>query len=183
MNPQIRFGEDLMSRVSYSMMNPDGAEQMTRAVREAMNTLFSEITTEAQIDKSQIMDSVFVCNPVMHHLFLGIDPYELGQAPFALATSNALSLKAAELGLDLHPEARTYILPCIAGHVGADAAAVTLSETPNCLTIWCCWSMSAPMPRSCSATGTASSPPVRRPGRPSKGREILVGPARRAGRD
>ena len=131
MNPQIRFGEDLMSRVSYSMMNPDGAEQMTRAVREAMNALFSEIAAEAKIDKSLIMDSVFVCNPVMHHLFLGIDPYELGQAPFALATSNALSLKAAELGLDLHPEARTYILPCIAGHVGADAAAVTLSETPN----------------------------------------------------
>lgn len=131
MNPQIRFGEDLMSRVSYSMMNPGGAVEMTRAVREGMNALFSEVATEAGIDKGLIVDSVFVCNPVMHHLFLGIDPFELGQAPFALATSNALALRASELDLHLHPAARVYILPCIAGHVGADAAAVALSESPN----------------------------------------------------
>ncbi|WP_372614153.1 ASKHA domain-containing protein [Aquicoccus sp.] len=131
MNPQIRFGEDLMSRVSYSMMNPGGAGEMTRAVREGMNTLFEQIATEAGIDRALIMDSVFVMNPVMHHLFLGIDAYELGQAPFALATSNALHLRAADLDLELHPAARTYILPCIAGHVGADAAAVTLSEAPD----------------------------------------------------
>mgnify|MGYP002628086166 FL=1 len=131
MNPQIRFGEDLMSRVSYSMMNPGGAAEMTRVVREGMNTLFAEVTAEAGIDASLIVDAVFVCNPVMHHLFLGIDPFELGQAPFALATSNSLSLRAAELDLKLHPAARVYILPCIAGHVGADAAAVALSEAPD----------------------------------------------------
>jgi len=131
MNPQIRFGEDLMSRVSYSMMNPGGDVEMTTAVREAMNALFVQITTDAEIDKALVMDAVFVCNPVMHHLFLGIDPYELGQAPFALATSNALSLRASDLDLTLHPTARVYILPCIAGHVGADAAAVALSESPN----------------------------------------------------
>ena len=131
MNPQIRFGEDLMSRVSYGMMNEGGAEEMTAAVREGMNALFDQITTEAEIDKSHILDAVFVCNPVMHHLFLGIDPYELGQAPFALATSDALRLKASDLDLTLHPETRTYILPCIAGHVGADAAAVALSEAPD----------------------------------------------------
>lgn len=131
MNPQIRFGEDLMSRVSYSMMNPGGAAEMTRVVRAGMNTLFSEVATEAGIDASLIVDAVFVCNPVMHHLFLGIDPFELGQAPFALATSNSLSLRADELDLNLHPSARVYILPCIAGHVGADAAAVALSEAPD----------------------------------------------------
>ena len=131
MNPQIRFGEDLMSRVSYSMMNPGGAEEMTNAVRDGMNALFTQITAEAEIDKALIMDAVFVMNPVMHHLFLGIDPYELGQAPFALATSDALHLRATDLGLNLHPAARSYILPCIAGHVGADAAAVALSEAPD----------------------------------------------------
>jgi len=131
MNPQIRFGEDLMSRVSYSMMNPGGDAEMTASVREGMNQLFDAVAEEAQIDKTLIVDSVFVCNPVMHHLFLGIDPFELGQAPFALATGNALNLKARDLDLNLHPEARTYILPCIAGHVGADAAAVALSEAPN----------------------------------------------------
>ena len=131
MNPQIRFGEDLMSRVSYAMMNASGADEMTLAVREGMNALFVQIASEAEIDKALIMDAVFVCNPVMHHLLLGIDPFELGQAPFALATSDALSLNASELDLTLHPSARVYFLPCIAGHVGADAAAVALSEAPD----------------------------------------------------
>jgi len=131
MNPQIRFGEDLMSRVSYAMMNKGGDLEMTRAVREGMNALFAQISQEAQIEQSLILDAVFVCNPVMHHLFLGIDPFELGQAPFALATSNALALDASDLDLTLHPAARVYLLPCIAGHVGADAAAVALSEAPD----------------------------------------------------
>lgn len=131
MNPQIRFGEDLMSRVSYSMMNANGAAEMTTAVREGMNALFTQVSTEAEIDKALIVDAVFVCNPVMHHLFLGIDPFELGQAPFALTTSDSLRLRADDLDLNIHPSARVYILPCIAGHVGADAAAVALSEAPN----------------------------------------------------
>ncbi len=131
MNPQIRFGEDLMSRVSYSMMNPGGHSEMTKVVREAMNALVGQIAAEARIDPQLILEAVFVANPVMHHLLLGIDPVELGQAPFALATSGALTMWAAELELALHPDARVYILPCIAGHVGADAAAVALSEAPN----------------------------------------------------
>ena len=131
MNPQIRFGEDLMSRVSYSMMNARGAEEMTLAVREGMNALFTQLASEAQIDKQLIVDAVFVCNPVMHHLFLGIDPFELGQAPFALATSNAMRLRGRDLDLNIHESARVYMLPCIAGHVGADAAAVALSEHPD----------------------------------------------------
>ena len=131
MNPQIRFGEDLMSRVSYSMMNANGAAEMTAAVREGMNALFTQVSTEAEIDKALIVDVVFVCNPVMHHLFLGIDPFELGQAPFALTTSDSLRLRADDLDLNIHPSARVYILPCIAGAVGADAAAVALSEAPD----------------------------------------------------
>ncbi|MEP5760358.1 MAG: ASKHA domain-containing protein [Litoreibacter sp.] len=131
MNPQIRYGEDLMSRVSYAMMNEGGAHEMTTAVRDGMNTLFDQIATEADIEKDLILDAVFVCNPVMHHLLLGIDPFELGQAPFALASSDALSLQTKELQLDLHPCTRVYLLPCIAGHVGADAAAVALSEAPG----------------------------------------------------
>ena len=132
MNPQIRFGEDLMSRVSYAMMNPGGDVEMTRAVREGINTLFAELAREADVALRQVVETVFVCNPVMHHLLLGIDPVELGQAPFALATSGSLSLHARELELtNLNPNAQTYLLPCIAGHVGADAAAVALSESPE----------------------------------------------------
>ncbi|MEI4261955.1 ASKHA domain-containing protein [Roseovarius sp. D0-M9] len=132
MNPQIRFGEDLMSRVSYAMMNPGGDAEMTRAVREAINTLAEEIAKEAGISPSLIVETVFVCNPVMHHLLLGIDPVELGQAPFALATSESITMNASELDLTIvNPRARVYILPCIAGHVGADAAAVALAEQPG----------------------------------------------------
>ena len=132
MNPQIRFGEDLMSRVSYAMMNPGGDVEMTTAVRTALNALIGTLQAEAGIVPQQIIEAVFVCNPVMHHLLLGIDPVELGQAPFALATSNSLSLHAGDLELDtMNNAARVFILPCIAGHVGADAAAVALSEAPN----------------------------------------------------
>ncbi|MGX0974722.1 uncharacterized 2Fe-2S/4Fe-4S cluster protein (DUF4445 family) [Roseovarius sp. MBR-51] len=132
MNPQIRFGEDLMSRVSYSMMNPGGDKEMTATVRDALNLLAEEIAKEAGVDANLIVETVFVCNPVMHHLLLGIDPVELGQAPFALATSGSLTLGAKELDLTaINPRAQVYVLPCIAGHVGADCAAVALSEEPG----------------------------------------------------
>lgn len=132
MNPQIRFGEDLMSRVSYAMMNPGGDAEMTRAVREGLADLVGEIATEAGIAPALIYETVIVCNPVMHHLLLGIDPVELGQAPFALATSGSLTLNASEIGLTtVAATAQVYLLPCIAGHVGADAAAVALSEEPD----------------------------------------------------
>lgn len=131
MNPQIRFGEDLMSRVSYAMMNPGGDAEMTAAVREAIAELASELAKEGDVEPGAIVEAVAVCNPVMHHLLLGIDPVELGQAPFALATSDAISAPAAEIGITgINPAARGYLLPCIAGHVGADAAAVALSERP-----------------------------------------------------
>lgn len=129
-NPQIRFGEDLMSRVSYVMMNPDGREAMTKAVREAVNGLIGKVCAEGEVDRHDILDMVFVANPIMHHLFLGIDPTELGQAPFALAVSGALQYWAHELDIDVNRGARLYTLPCIAGHVGADAAGATLSEGP-----------------------------------------------------
>ncbi|ANK72747.1 ASKHA domain-containing protein [Ensifer adhaerens] len=129
-NPQIRFGEDLMSRVSYVMMNPDGREAMTKAVREAVNGLIGKVCAEGEVDRHDILDMVFVANPIMHHLFLGIDPTELGQAPFALAVSGALQYWAHEIDIDVNRGARLYMLPCIAGHVGADAAGATLAEGP-----------------------------------------------------
>lgn len=131
MNPQIRFGEDLMSRVSYSMMNPGGAAQMTQAVRVALDELAAEVAAEAGIGRDAILEVTLVGNPIMHHLVLGIDPVELGGAPFALAVDRAVIVTAAELGLALHPNARVYALPCIAGHVGADTAGVILAERPD----------------------------------------------------
>ena len=131
MNPQIRFGEDLMSRVSYVMMHPGGEREMTTAVREAINALVGQICAGSRIDPADILELVFVGNPIMHHLLLGIDPRELGGAPFALATDSAFEMWATEIGITaVSDSARVYILPCIAGHVGADAAGVVLSETP-----------------------------------------------------
>jgi uncharacterized 2Fe-2S/4Fe-4S cluster protein (DUF4445 family) len=130
-NPQIRFGEDLMSRVSYVMMNPDGREAMTKAVREAIGVLIGKVCAEAGVSSDEILDCVFVGNPIMHHLFLGIDPTELGGAPFALAVSDALNFRARDIGLPVNEGARVYTLPCIAGHVGADSAGATLSEGPH----------------------------------------------------
>ena len=130
-NPQIRFGEDVMSRVSYVMMNPDGREAMTKAVRNAVNGLIESVCTEAGVEPQDILDSVFVGNPIMHHLFLGIDPTELGGAPFALAVSGAVHTWATEIDLQMNEGTRVYVIPCIAGHVGADAAAATLAEAPH----------------------------------------------------
>ena len=132
MNPQIRFGEDLMSRVSYVMMNPGGDREMTAAVREAIDRLIEEVAEAAGIAGEDILNATFVGNPIMHHLLLGIDPTELGGAPFALAANSGMTLWASELGLTrVNPNARVYVLPCIAGHVGADAAGVILSESPH----------------------------------------------------
>ena len=131
MNPQIGFGEDLMSRVSYVMMNEDGASRLTAVVREALDELVGELVGEGGVDRADVLELTLVGNPIMHHLALGLDPRELGTAPFALATTSALSTPAAELGLVVHPGARVYTLPCIAGHVGADAAGAVLSEGPH----------------------------------------------------
>jgi uncharacterized 2Fe-2S/4Fe-4S cluster protein (DUF4445 family) len=131
MNPQIRFGEDLMSRVSYSMMNPGGAAQMTAAVREALCALAVDVARIAGVSHEDILEATLVGNPIMHHLLLGIDPVELGGAPFALAVDHSLTLRANVIDLKLHRNARVYVLPCIAGHVGADAAAMVLAERPD----------------------------------------------------
>ena len=131
MNPQIRFGEDLMSRVSYVMMNPGGEKEMTTAIRVALQQLAEEVGQQAGVDLNDIMEVVLVGNPVMHHLFLGIDPTELGGAPFALATGLPLTFPAREMDFKLNQGAYAYVLPCIAGHVGADAAGMVLSEAPH----------------------------------------------------
>ncbi len=133
MNPQIRLGEDLMSRVSYVMMNPGGDKELTSLVRAALNDLAGQVAAEAGITVEDILEVTLVGNPIMHHLVLGIDPTELGGAPFALAVDHGLDLPARDIGLLLHPGAWIYVLPCIAGHVGADTSAVLLSEGPHLL--------------------------------------------------
>jgi uncharacterized 2Fe-2S/4Fe-4S cluster protein (DUF4445 family) len=132
MNPQIRFGEDLMSRVSYAMTEPQGTQRMHRAVIGCVNELAERAAGQAGVLAADIIDLVFVGNTVMHHLLLGINPVELGGAPFALALQSALDIRGRDLGLKVvHPHAMVHVLPCIAGHVGADNVGVLLAELPS----------------------------------------------------
>ncbi len=132
MNPQVRYGEDVMSRVSYGVSEAGGVARMHHAIIKVLNDLSVNTARVAGITASEITDVVLVGNTVMHHLLVGIDPVELGQMPFALATNEALDLKARELGLkEVFSGARLHLLPCIAGYVGADAVAVLLSEYPS----------------------------------------------------
>jgi uncharacterized 2Fe-2S/4Fe-4S cluster protein (DUF4445 family) len=130
MNPQIRYGEDLMSRVSYVMMNPGGEVELTTAVRHALDELVGELVDGAGVSRGDVLDVVLVGNPVMHHLMMGFDAVPLGQSPFTLSTSDAINVSAADLGVDAQ-HASVYVGPCIAGHVGADTTAAMLAEGPH----------------------------------------------------
>jgi uncharacterized 2Fe-2S/4Fe-4S cluster protein (DUF4445 family) len=128
MNPQIRFGEDLMSRVSYVMMNKGGDVKLTEAVRKKLTEMVHQGCEKLDLAHNKVLEMVLVGNPIMHHLFFGISPVELGQAPFTVATREWLEMNAADLNLDLFANTRIAFLPLIAGHVGADTAAAYLSE-------------------------------------------------------
>ena len=130
MNPQIRFGEDLMSRVSYIMMNPGGETELISTVRVAINELLTDVAAEAELDISEIVELTIAGNPIMLHLVLGLNPVELGTAPFALTTDAAMNMPARDIGLEINKGGYAYSLPCIAGHVGADTAGVLLAEAP-----------------------------------------------------
>ena len=130
MNPQIRFGEDLMSRVSYIMMNEGGEENLITSVRKAINELATDVVQQAGHELTDVMEMTIVGNPIMQHLVLGLNPVELGTAPFALATDSSVDVLASTIDIKINPGGYVYALPCIAGHVGADAAGVLLAEAP-----------------------------------------------------
>ena len=131
MNPQIRYGEDVMSRVSYCMMDEKGLATLNNSVIQGINELTRKITEKHGVKLDSVFEIVFVANPIMHHLLLGIDPKELGQAPFPLALSDSLTIKSKDIGIILNPESYVYTVPCIGGHVGADAASVLIAEQPQ----------------------------------------------------
>ena len=128
MNPQIRFGEDLMSRVSYVMMNKGGDEKLTIAVRTKITEMLHEACENLEVKWDKLLEVVLVGNPIMHHIFFGISPVELGQAPFTLSIRSWLDVDAKDLNFELYPKTRLSFFPLIAGHVGADTAAAYLSQ-------------------------------------------------------
>ncbi len=130
MNPQVAYGEDLMSRISYAMVNNDGLDKMHKAIIDTLNKLAVRATKEAGIRPRDIYEAVFVGNTTMIHILLGIDPVELGGAPFALADRDSIDLKARDLSLRMNRCANVHILPAEAGHVGADNVGVLIAEPP-----------------------------------------------------
>jgi len=131
MNPQIRYGEDLMSRVSYIMMNKGGEIKLTDAIRGQIKTMLSEAVETLDINNRQLLDVICVGNPIMHHLLIGANPVELGQAPFALTVKDWLDVPARKLDLGLSDAAQVSLFPLIGGHVGADTTAAYLTQMDN----------------------------------------------------
>jgi uncharacterized 2Fe-2S/4Fe-4S cluster protein (DUF4445 family) len=128
MNPQIRFGEDLMSRVSYIMMNKGGDEKLTAAIRTQVREMIDEAVKTLELGHNQLLDVICVGNPIMHHLFIGANPIELGVAPFTLAIKDWVDIPAGRLDLGLSDVAQVSLFPLIGGHVGADTSAAYLTQ-------------------------------------------------------
>ncbi len=128
MNPQISYGEDVMARIRHAISQPEGAEQLRKAVVEALNDLAQRLCAQTGRSVKDIADAVVVGNTAMHHLFLGLPVKQLGLAPYVPAESHALDIPALDLGLEFAPGAEVHLLPNIAGFVGADHVAMLLGS-------------------------------------------------------
>jgi uncharacterized 2Fe-2S/4Fe-4S cluster protein (DUF4445 family) len=132
MNPQVSFGEDILSRVSYIQSHQDGLARLNKAILEGLNKLFRQAARSAGLSADDVTDVVLVGNTVMHHIVLNISPEYIGVSPFTLATYNPVDVKARDLGLTaINRCAWVHTLPCQAGYVGADNVAVLLAEEPH----------------------------------------------------
>ena len=147
MNPQIVYGEDVMSRIQYAIEHKDGLEKLHKAVIATLNKLVRQAVKSANktvysregrdaekssfIKVTDVLEIVLVGNSTMHHLVLNLQPKDLGLAPFVPAIHESIDVKARELGLEINPSANVHMLPTIASFVGADTSAVILAEEPH----------------------------------------------------
>ena len=131
MNPQIVYGEDVMSRIQYTIEHKDGLEKLHKAVIATLNKLLKLAAKTAQIKTEEILEMVLVGNSTMHHLLLNLPPRDLGLAPFVPAIHSSMDVKARELGLQINPSGNIHVLPTIASFVGADTSAMILAEEPH----------------------------------------------------
>jgi uncharacterized 2Fe-2S/4Fe-4S cluster protein (DUF4445 family) len=127
MNPQIAYGEDVMARIAYAMQAEEQAATLREVVVGAVNDLARNLCTQSGHHPEEIVEAVVVGNTAMHHLFLGLPVRQLGLAPYLPALTDALELKAREVGLEIAPGGYVHLLPIIAGFVGADHVAMILS--------------------------------------------------------
>jgi uncharacterized 2Fe-2S/4Fe-4S cluster protein (DUF4445 family) len=134
MNPQVPYGEDVMSRITYAMTNPAGLETMQRAIIEGLNEIIERAVSDIRKDGPDPGDAVddmtIVFNTAMHHIFLGLNPVYIGRSPFIPAVQNSMNIKARDIGLKINPAAYVHVLPIEAGFVGADNVGVLIAEEP-----------------------------------------------------
>lgn len=130
MNPQVAYGEDVMSRISYAVKGKDGLKQLYQAIIKGLNQVAARAAARADIKRSDIIDMAVVGNTCMHHIFLHIDPRHLGKTPFPPSVHHSLDIKARDLGLRIAPGAYVHVLPIEAGFVGADNVGVLIAEEP-----------------------------------------------------
>jgi uncharacterized 2Fe-2S/4Fe-4S cluster protein (DUF4445 family) len=128
MNPQIGYGEDVVSRIAYCESHADGRRTLQERLVETLNGMLAEMRRSVHMEMEQIVDAVVVGNTAMHHFFAGLPVNQLGHAPFVPAASEALDLPAAALGLEIAPGASVHLPPNIAGYVGADHVAMVLAS-------------------------------------------------------
>ena len=131
MNPQIVYGEDVMSRIQYAIENPDGLEKLHKAIISTLNKLLKQAAKEAKIKTEEILEMVLVGNSTMHHVLLNLHPKDLGLAPFVPAIHKSMDVKARELGIHINPSGNIHVLPTIASFVGADTSAMIVAEEPH----------------------------------------------------
>jgi uncharacterized 2Fe-2S/4Fe-4S cluster protein (DUF4445 family) len=148
MNPQIVYGEDVMSRIQYSIEHKDGLEKLHKAIIATLNKLLKQAVKSANvrareeiasgkstprndIKMEEILEMVLVGNSTMHHLLLNLHPKDLGLAPFVPTIHKSVDVKARELGLQINTSGNIHVLPTIASFVGADTSAMILAEEPH----------------------------------------------------
>jgi uncharacterized 2Fe-2S/4Fe-4S cluster protein (DUF4445 family) len=129
-NPQVMYGEDVMSRITYVMNHEDGRDRMSQDIIEGVNEIVGRVAAQAGITQQAIADMTVVGNTCMHHIFLNLDPQHAGMPPFIPSIQLSLDIKARDLGLEIAPGAYVHILPIIAGFVGADTVGVLIAEEP-----------------------------------------------------
>ncbi len=131
MNPQIVYGEDVMSRIQYAIEHEDGLEKLHKAIVATLNKLLKQAAKSAHIKTEEILEMVLVGNSTMHHILLNLHPKDLGLAPFVPAIHKSVDIKARELGLHINPSGNIHVLPTIASFVGADTSAMIVAEEPH----------------------------------------------------
>jgi len=127
MNPQISYGEDVITRIKFTMESKENLQVLRQTLTEAINSLISKACEKVQVSQQKIYDMTVAGNTAMHHIFLGIPPNYVAVMPYPAALQSAVDVKARELGVKINPGAYIHALPTIAGFVGGDAVADVLA--------------------------------------------------------